>query len=109
MSIELPGPIARYFAADKRSDATAIANIFTDDAIVQDERRTYAGRDAIQQWKIASSGKYTYTVDPFAIADEAGVTVITARLVGDFPGSPIDLRYRFSLDNDRIAGLEIAP
>ena len=109
MSIELSGPIARYFAADKGSDANAIAGLFTDDAVVQDERQSYAGQDAIRQWKIASSGKYTYTVDPFAMADEAGATVVTARLAGDFPGSPIDLRYRFLLDGERIAALEIAP
>jgi hypothetical protein len=34
------------------------------------------------------------------------VTVIT-RVTGEFPGSPIELRYRFTLDGDKIARLEI--
>jgi len=35
--------------------------------------------------------------------------VVTSHVVGDFPGSPIDLRYLFVLDDDRIAELEIVP
>lgn len=32
---------------------------------------------------------------------------MTARLTGDFPGAPADLRYRFTLDGDEISDLEI--
>lgn len=109
MAIELPAPIARYFAADQGLDATAVAIQFAEDAVVKDEGHSYAGREAIRQWKTVSSAKYTYTVDPFAIADEAGLIVVTAHLTGDFPGSPVDLRYRFVLKNGLIAELEIAP
>jgi hypothetical protein len=30
-------------------------------------------------------------------------------VTGDFPGSPVDLRYRFRLEGGLIASLEIAP
>jgi len=30
-------------------------------------------------------------------------------VTGDFPGSPVDLRYRFTVEGDKIARLEIAP
>jgi hypothetical protein len=34
---------------------------------------------------------------------------VTARVIGDFPGSPVVLRYRFfTLERDKIARLEIA-
>lgn len=107
MAIQLPAPIAGYFAADQGADANAISSHFTEDAIVKDEGHTYAGREAIRRWKIASSTKYNYTVDPFAIVDEGGLTVVAAHLTGDFPGSPVDLRYRFALKGEEIAGLEI--
>lgn len=109
MAIELPAPIAGYFAADQGSDAAPLASCFTEDAIVKDEGRTYSGRDAVRRWKVESSTRYTYTVDPFAIADEAGRSVVTAHLTGDFPGSPVDLRYCFTLQGDLIAALEIVP
>ena len=68
MTINLPPPIARYFDTDKSKDADAIAQCFTGGAIVRDERNTYVGRDSIRRWKEQSSKKYTYSVEPFAIA-----------------------------------------
>lgn len=107
MAIELPLPIAGYFAADGGADASAVSRHFTEDAIVRDEGHTYTGREAIEQWKKESSTRYVYSVEPFAIEDDPGRTVVTAHLTGNFPGSPIDLRYRFALEGERIAGLEI--
>jgi hypothetical protein len=37
MSLQLPKPIAAYFAADK-GDGDAVAACFTDDAVVIDEK-----------------------------------------------------------------------
>lgn len=107
MTIKLPAAIAAYFSQDKKGDATAIAECFTPDAIVIDEGNTYTGRDAIRKWMANASTKYTYTVEPFAIEDQGGKTVVSSHLVGNFPGSPVDLRYFFVLDGDKIAELEI--
>ncbi len=109
MAIELPKPIADYFAADKGLIAAAIAACFTEAAVVRDEGHTYTGRDEIHRWKEESSAKYTYTVEPISIADEGGRTVVTSHLVGDFPGSPADLRYFFVLDGGKIGELEVIP
>jgi hypothetical protein len=109
MSIELPGPIARYFAADKGSDPTLFAACFTPDGTVIDESNTYAGREAIRQWLANASTQYTYTVEPFALAHDDGRIIVTSHLAGNFPGSPVDLRYLFTLEGDLIAALEIMP
>lgn len=109
MTIALPEVIAAYFAADGRADPQALADCFTEDAVVVDEGNSYIGRGAIRQWMANASTEYSYTVEPFAIAEEAGRTVVTSHLVGTFPGSPTDLRYRFLLAGDKIAGLEIVP
>jgi hypothetical protein len=107
MAVELPAPIAGYFSADKTGDAYTVSLQFTEDAIVRDEGHTYTGREAIRQWKSASTAKYTYTVEPFAISEDAGLTTVLAHLTGNFPGSPVDLRYCFALEGEQIAGLEI--
>jgi ketosteroid isomerase-like protein len=107
MSIELPGAIAAYFDNDKKGNAAAIAEGFTQDAVVVDEGNTYTGRDAIRKWMANASTKYTYTVEPFSIEETDGKTVVKSHLVGNFPGSPVDLRYFFVLDGDKIAKLEI--
>ncbi|GAY22204.1 hypothetical protein SFOMI_2759 [Sphingobium fuliginis] len=98
--------ISAYFAADKR-DPDAVADCFTDDALVTDEKKQHRGKAAIRAWKAESSSAYTYTTEPFDIKSENGRTVVTSHLVGDFPGSPIDLRYFFRLDGGKIAELEI--
>jgi hypothetical protein len=107
-SIDLPGPIAAYFAADKR-DSEAVSQCFTEDAIVKDEGHTHKGRAAIKQWKSDIRKKYQYTSEPFACEEKDGKTVVTSHLVGNFPGSPVDLRYFFKLQGDKIVSLEIIP
>jgi SnoaL-like domain len=106
--IDLPAPVAAYFAADT-TDAETVAQCFTDRAVVIDERQEYRGRTAIAGWKAEASAKFRYTVDLLG-ADVAGnQTSVIGRVTGDFPGSPVDLQYRFTLEGDKIARLEITP
>lgn len=106
MTINLPKPIADYFNADL-GDSAAVAQCFTENAIVKDEGNTYKGLAAISQWKEDSSSKYTYTSEPFAYEEKENRSIVTSRLTGNFPGSPIDLRYIFGVEGTRIATLEI--
>ena len=53
-SLNLPKPIAAYFAAD-RGDGEAVSQCFTDNAIVKDEGHAHRGRAAIEAWKIAQA------------------------------------------------------
>src|SRR5262245_35989662 len=108
MRLDLPEPVAAYFAAD-REDSEAVARCFTEDAVVTDEGHTYRGRAAIKQWKADATVKYQYTSEPLACDQQDGTFVVTSRLTGNFPGSPVDLRFVFRLDSDRIASLEVIP
>ena len=106
LPIDLPSPIAAYFAAGT-SDANAIARCFSESAVVIDEGREHRGRPAITRWKAEATAKYHYTSEPLA-ADASGPDVtVTARVTGDFPGSPVELKYRFTLEDASIARLEI--
>lgn len=106
--IDLPAPIAAYFAADT-TGAEAVAQCFTDGAVVIDERREYRGRTAIARWKAEVSAKFRYTVERIGANTSGSQTTVTGRLTGDFPGSPVELRYHFTLEGDKIARLEVAP
>lgn len=107
-SLKLPKPIAAYFAADKL-DGETVSKCFTENAVVKDEGHAYKSQAAIKQWKIDASAKYKYTSEPFACEQENGRIVVTSRLTGNFPGSPVDLRYFFELERDRLSSLEILP
>jgi SnoaL-like domain len=108
MTLDLPQPIAAYFAADK-GDSDAVSRCFTETPVVQDEGHTYRGRAAIRQWKADASTKYQYTSEPFACEQKDGKFVVTSRLTGNFPGSPVNLRFFFGLEGEKIASLEIIP
>jgi hypothetical protein len=55
------------------------------------------------------SKEYEYTSEPFACETKDGKTVVTSRLTGRFPGSPVDLRFLFTLEAGRISSPEIIP
>jgi ketosteroid isomerase-like protein len=104
--IELPRPIAAYFAADT-VDVDAVARCFSEDGIVVDEDRTHRGRAAIARWKAEATAKYHYMSEPVSANVSSGEAIVTARVTGEFRGSPVMLRYRFTLEDDAIARLEI--
>ena len=107
MPIDLPGPIAIYIAAENRGDAEALAQCFAEHAVVRDEGQTIEGLAAIKQWKTETKRKYKHTVEPLAFAQQDDKSIVTSRLTGNFPGSPIELRFIFKLEGGMIASLEI--
>jgi len=108
MTLELPKPVAAFFTADK-GNSEGVSQCFTENAVVKDEGHNYNGRAAIKKWKTDASTKYQYTSEPFACEQKEGMTVVTSRLTGNFPGSPVDLRFFFELAGDKIASLKIIP
>ena len=106
--LDIAEPIAAYFEAD-RIDGDAVVRCFTKDAVVKDEDHTHRGLAAIQRWKAAAAAKYQYRCEPLRAAQADARTVVTCRLTGTFPGSPIELRYFFQLERGKIASLEIRP
>ena len=93
------------------SDADAIAACFTEDGEVKDEGETRRGHAAISQWWEGPANAFEYTVEVKDIQAQAedDVVVVFTRLTGDFPGGTADLANRFTLRDDLIASLEIAP
>ena len=107
MSINLPKPLAAYFAAEQAHNAGALARCFTPAGVVRDEGGTFTGTDAIERWNTTARAKYHHSVVPLSATERDGAIVIVARVSGDFPGSPVDLDHVFRLDGEAIASLEI--
>ncbi|OAK66544.1 polyketide cyclase [Variovorax paradoxus] len=104
-SLTLPEPIAAYFAAEHKPEA--LARCFAAQAVMKDDGHTYAGVDAIKAFIAEASAKYSATSMPFALEREDDFQIVRAKVTGNFPGSPIDLSYRFRLERGLIASLEI--
>jgi len=107
MAISLPTSVQAYFDADRERSPEAVAAAFTENGMVKDKGKTHRGRNAIRDWMAAEEQQYSYTVEPFRIGTKDGKTEVIGHAVGDFPGSPIDLRFLFVLTGSKIAELEI--
>ena len=108
-SAEIPPVIAAYWRAANAGDSAAAAACSAADAVVHDEGHAHRGRPAIQQWVHETTRHYRPQVEPLhALAVGAeGRLEVTARVTGNFPASPVELEFAFTLRADHITNLEI--
>ncbi len=100
----------RYFAADAGRDIEGIVALFTDDAVVLDEGQTWSGPAAIRAWQNGPASRYQYTTEVAEIVSTGENSYrATGRLQGNFPGGIAQLNWDFTLADDLISRLEIAP
>ena len=109
MSPNLPKPIALFMSSENSHDPDAVADCFAPDATVRDEGGTRRGLNEIAAWRRETEAKYHHTVMPVTVAERGGKTVVTTKMTGNFPGSPVVVDFVFQLKGDKITSLEIAP
>jgi hypothetical protein len=107
MTIALSGPVSAFFEAERTQDLEALARCFGEHGVVRDEGRTIEGPDAIKRWMKEAKAKYHHTVEPLGVSHRDGLTVVTARVAGAFPNSPLDLQHLFAVEGGKIVSLEI--
>ena len=106
MNTELPTPIAAFFQAHDSGETDNFEALFIEDAVVCDEEHEYRG-NAIKTWIDSAIAKYQPQADVVSVVPDGEQAVVTARVSGSFPGSPAELRYQFTLRNNKIAALTI--
>jgi len=106
MTIELPKPLATYFAAKNRKDIDDMLSAFGEDAQVRDEGEDLHGHAAIRDWMEKTTRKYGVTVEVTGLAGTEAQPIVSALVSGNFPGSPATLHYHFTLDGRSIIRLE---
>jgi ketosteroid isomerase-like protein len=107
MNLQLPESIGTYFDVSNRNDGALITECFTENAVVFDEGGAHQGHTAIQSWFQETRKKYEYRVEPVSISGEDDNEIVVAKVIGNFPGSPIQLHYAFLLQGNKIQTLEI--
>lgn len=105
--MKIPAVIESYFAADNQDQSHSLSALFAADAVVSDEKTRHEGIDAIIAWSAAAKNRYGHTSEPLDAEEANGGYIVRARVTGRFPGSPILLTYRFHLEAEKIARLEI--
>ena len=83
-TVNLGGVVAEYVAAVNAFDEDAIVATFADDALVNDVRREFWGKDAIRRWvrkEIVGDG---VTVEPIDVIEHHGQTILRGRYDGEY-------------------------
>jgi hypothetical protein len=107
MLSDLPSIVARFVEASNARDLDRFVACFAADAVVEDEGRTHTGADEVREWKHETEDRFMYTIEPTELDQRNGQTILTATLVGNFPGSPVDLIYEFTIAEGAIKALSI--
>lgn len=104
----LAATISRFIEASNARNLDAAVACLAADAVVEDEGETHRGLAAVRAWKKATEDRFRYTIEPTGVERRSeSETVVTATLAGDFPGSPVELKYEFTLRDDAIEALRI--
>jgi hypothetical protein len=106
MKTELPPAIAAFFAAHNTGETNDFNELFTRDAVVSDEEHEYRGAE-IKEWIDGAISKYRPIAEITDLGEAGSRTVATAQVSGNFPGSPAQLFYSFTLEDGKIAALSI--
>lgn len=107
MLLKLPAPVLTYLAAEKAKAPEMLAFCFAKDALVHDEGKDHRGLEEITAWKRAADAKYQYAMKPLDASLSDNSVRLRARLTGNFPGSPAELDFAFTLSNGKIVALDI--
>lgn len=106
MSTELPPVVSAFFHATNTREFADFLSLFTEDAHVNDEANDYHGAE-IAGWIDQATAETKPTADVTDSTRDGDQWLVTAQLSGNFPGSPLPLRYYFTLKDDKIAKLLI--
>lgn len=109
MSIKLPEPIDSYLRHTASGNQQEAAAVFSPNATVVDqgEDTEVVGREAIHRWLIEVAAQYTTTVEVTDLVEKYDEVVLTTLVSGNFPGSPAEFVYRFTLRDGLIERLVI--
>jgi hypothetical protein len=107
MRTKLSPMLASYFVATNAHDVDGMIFGFAEDAVVKDEGRQHRGRVAIRDWMRETIEKYDFKASPIESSRTGSKTVVLVSLSGKFPGSPITIQYEFTVEAQKIVGLEI--
>lgn len=103
--MNLPNVINELVKTQNNFDSTAYAECFAETAVVFDEGKTHNGRKEIEQWIDKSNKDYKATMEPIDYNEKENI--LSAKISGTFPGSPIILKFHFEMIDGKIQHLKV--
>ena len=110
-TVKLGGVVAEYVAAVNAFDQDAVVATFADDALVNDVRREFWGKNAIRGWVSEEIAGDRVTVEPIDVIEHHGQTILRGRYDGEFDKTSLPdeliLTSYFTVREGRIVTLII--
>jgi SnoaL-like domain len=110
-TVSLPPPVAAYVAASNAFDLEGLMATFADDALVNDHRCDFPGRESIRAWAAREIIADRVTMDVVAAKQRGQSISVTAHVDGTFDKkglpSPLVLTFYFSFNAAKIEQLII--
>ena len=101
--------LTEHIAALNAFDEDAIVATFADDALVNDVRREFWGREAIRRWVAREITGDRVTVAVTEVLDHYGETIVRGRYDGDYDKTnvpdPLILTHYFTVRDGKIVTL----
>ena len=104
----VPPAVRAWLAAHGLHDADAEVAQMTDNVVVVDNGIEYSGRAAARAWTTSVNERFEYSATVLTADVHGDAVVATTHVEGDFPGSPINLRYQFLLSDGLISALTVS-
>ena len=108
---ELSGVVAEHIAAVNAHDLDALMATFADDAYVNDNKREFAGMEAVRRWAAREMVGDKVTVDVREVLDHYGDTIVRGAYDGDYDKTNLPdeliLSNYFSVRDGKIVSLVV--
>ena len=104
---QLPTTIRTYLEAQEARDADAALAVLSPAAVISDVGESFSGADGLRRFVTEAGAEFTVTTEITDVRRDGETWVVSHHLEGDFPGGTADLDYRFVLDGERIARIDI--
>lgn len=104
---KLPKVLAEFLSAQEKFDSTNFAKTFAANALVHDEGGKFRGTEEIKKWNEETNRKYQTVMEPLAFDESGKESILTIRMSGTFPGSPVIAKFYFVIKNNSIISLRI--
>ncbi|MCY0977865.1 nuclear transport factor 2 family protein [Chryseobacterium wangxinyae] len=103
--MNLPKVIAELVTSQNEFDSAAYADLFAENAQVSDEGKKHDGKAEIEKWIDKSKTDYKATMEPLNYDEKEDI--LSAKIAGSFPGSPLILKFHFKIADGKIQNLKV--
>ena len=107
--LDMPSVFEDFVNASNAQNTESVTGCFSKDSVVYDEGQIMRGSADIHAWIAGGFKKYQYVVTPTQVKEVDKGVVVTAVVVGNFPGSRVSLDFHCKILCDKIDVMVVQP